>query len=223
MRKFILKCREYTLSPKKHPEKKDFSHLWYALILPIYLIGFFTAEALITDNYWVSYLKIDDFIPFCEWFIIPYYMWYPFMGIMGFYLLFTNGRDFKKYMTFIGLSFMTSIAVFFVFPTGQNLRPAVFPRDNILTRLIAGLYKADTNTNVLPSIHVVGSLAVPLAAQNNEKLSKPKILIPLYLTAFLICISTVFIKQHSVLDGLVAIPYTLLFYVLVYKIIYKRK
>ncbi len=218
-----LNLRDYTLLPKKHPDKKDISHFLFILVLPVYLISFFTVEAIITDNYWVSYMPIDDLIPFCEWFLIPYYIWYPFMGVMGVYLLFTDASGFRKFMTFIGLSFMTSIVFFYIFPNGQDLRPEVFPRDNLLTRAIAGLYVADTNTNVLPSIHVVGSLAVPFAAQNNERLKKPWILAILYFIALLITASTVFIKQHSLLDGIVAIPYAIIFYILVYKVIYRKK
>lgn len=223
MNSLITKCREYTLFPKKYPDKKDFSHLWYVLILPLYLISFFAVEAIVTDNYWVSYMTIDDAIPFLEWFVIPYYMWYPFMGLMGVYLLFTDGNGFRKFMSFIGLSFMTAIVIFLVFPNGQDLRPEIFERDNVFTDAITGLYSIDTNTNVLPSLHVVGSLAVPFAAQNNKKLCRTWILFILYFIALLICASTVFIKQHSILDGLIAVPYAVLFYILVYKVLFRKK
>lgn len=221
MNNFSLK--NITLFPRRHPDKKDFSHLWFLLVLPIYLISFFIAEAVITDNYWVSFMAVDNLIPFCEWFIIPYCLWYPFMLVLGAYLLFNDPKGFRAFMSFIGLSFMCAVAIFLIFPNGQNLRPETFERDNVFTRIIASLYESDTNTNVLPSLHVVGSLAVPFAAQNNKKLRKPLILILLYFIAFLISISTVFIKQHSLLDVIAAIPYSAIFYVLVYKIIFKNK
>ena len=150
-------------------------------------------------------------------------MWYPFMAIMGLYLLFSDPKGFRAFMSFIGLSFMCAVVIFIIFPNGQDLRPEVFPRDNIFTRVIASLYTSDTNTNVLPSLHVVGSLAVPFAAQNNKKLNKPLTLFLLYLMAFFITISTVFIKQHSLLDVIVAIPYSVIFYLIVYKVIFKNK
>ena len=125
-------------------------------------------------------------------------------------------------MSFIGLSFMTAIAFFLIFPNGQDLRPVAFERDNIFTRAIAGLYVVDTNTNVLPSLHVVGSFAVPFAAQNCKKLNKPLLIILLYVVAILISISTVFIKQHSLLDIIVAVPYSVIFYLIVYKGIFKN-
>ena len=222
MKQLLNKLGQYTLFPKRHPEKIDFSHAFYVLVLPIYLISFFITETIVTDNYWVSYMAIDDKIPFLEGFLIPYYMWYPFMGILGVYLLFFDGKCFKKFMSFIGFSFMTAIAFFLIFPNGQDLRPVAFERDNIFTRAIAGLYVVDTNTNVLPSLHVVGSFAVPFAAQNCKKLNKPLLIILLYAIAILISISTVFIKQHSLLDIIVAVPYSVIFYLIVYKGIFKN-
>ncbi len=212
-----------TFFPKRNPEKNDISHLLYLLILPLYLFLFFLAEHLITDNYWVSFMPLDNYIPFCEWFIIPYCLWYPFMLFMGLYLIINDKLGFKKFMSFIGLSFITSVAIFLIFPTGQNLRPEAFQNNNLFTAIISSLYKSDTNTNVLPSLHVVGSLAVPFAAQNNKKLKKPLILIALYTVAFFITASTVLIKQHSILDVFVAIPYAAVFYIIVYKFMFKKQ
>ena len=69
---------------------KQNKHAWLALYLPIYLIGFFWVESYVPSdsNYWVSYTPLDDLIPFVEYFVIPYYLWYPFMVVTGLYLLF---------------------------------------------------------------------------------------------------------------------------------------
>ena len=51
---------------------KDFLHkrpsAWYMLYIPVYLLLFFIVEQLVpsTCDYWVSYLPLDDLIPFCE-------------------------------------------------------------------------------------------------------------------------------------------------------------
>ncbi len=46
-------------------------HHWYLLIWIAYLVLFYIAEHVVTDHYWVSYLPLDDKIPFCRYFIIP--------------------------------------------------------------------------------------------------------------------------------------------------------
>ena len=84
---------------------------------------------------------------------------------------------------------------------GQNLRPTVFPRENIFTDLVRGLYLTDTPTNVFPSIHVYNSVAVAVAVEHSEQLKNRPVFrnVCLGLTV-LIVFSTMFLKQHSVSD-----------------------
>lgn len=205
----------------RHALWRKYGHWLYTLVLPIYLAAFFIQEGIIDETfpYMVSYIPLDDCIPFCEWFYLFYVLWYPFMGVLGLYLAFTDAIGYKRYMTFIGVSFFTAIALFALFPNGQNLRVdiATLGRDNFCTRAIAALYQTDTNTNVCPSLHVVGSMAVVFGVFHNTTLRRT-IWLPAGATllALLITASTVFIKQHSILDVFVAIPYALILYVAVY-------
>ena len=91
----------------------------------------------------------------------------------------------------------------------QDLRPEVFPRDNILTDIVANLYSADTNTGVCPSLHVSISIGIA-SAWLKEK--SAHWLFKAFITAFSasVCLATVFIKQHSVVDFFVALPMCLL-------------
>lgn len=109
-------------------------------------------------------------------------------------------------MKFIMASYSAAMLIYILFPNCQELRPLTFERDNIFTRFLAGFYQFDTNTNVCPSIHVIGSVAVMLAAWNSKHFSKPGWRIIFCAAAFLISISTVFLKQHSLLDIFAAIP-----------------
>ena len=62
---------------KTHP------HAWWSLFMPCYLAAFFTIEHLITDNYWATQLPIDNYIPFCKYFILLYNAWAPLLMAMG--------------------------------------------------------------------------------------------------------------------------------------------
>lgn len=176
--------------------------LKYALWLPPYLLAFLALERLPGRGYWATQLPVDDCIPFCEWFVIPYCLWYPFLVTVGLYLLYRDRDAFRRYMVFLGSTFLLSALVWLVLPSGQDLRPAVFPRENPLTALVAGLYRVDTNTNVFPSVHVVGSVGAALAlwdcrgSENRRLLRRGAAAL-----AAAICLSTVFIKQHAVLDA----------------------
>lgn len=207
----------------QNKDKKSWSHLLYVFVVPVYLIFFYIEEHLITDNYFVTYMKLDDYIPFNEWFLIPYYIWYPFMVGVGLYLIFKDADGFRRYMTMVGLSFFVAVIIFAIFPNGQDLRPTEFERDNILVDMIKGLYKADTNTNVCPSLHVVGTLAALFALIENKVTRRASVIIPASVISFFICISTVFIKQHSIVDVVVAIPYSVVIWFVVYRIIFKKR
>ena len=175
--------------------------LKYALWLPLYLLLFLALERMPLGRYWATQLPVDAHVPFCEWFVIPYCLWYPFLVITGLYLLRRDRAAFRRYMLFLGSTFLLSELIWFLLPNGQDLRPAVLPRENPLTALIAGLYRVDTNTNVFPSVHVLGSVGAALAVWDCRALSEKKLLrAGTAALAAVICLSTVLIKQHAVLD-----------------------
>ncbi len=213
--------RMKTLRQTKAALWTTYRHWLYVLILPVYFVGFFAVESLIDSQfpYMVTYLPLDDRIPFCEWFVLAYVLWYPFMVSIGLCLGITNPQGFRKYMTYIGISFMLSLVIFLLFPNGQNLRVDLdaLGRENLCTRLIGALYTADTNTNVCPSLHVVGSMAVVFGVLHDARLRK-SVWAPVASIVIASCIiaSTVLIKQHSIVDVLVGVPYGLLIYGLVY-------
>lgn len=196
---------------KKHvlPYIRSHRHVLMFLYLPIYLICFFILEQLIVDNYWVSYLPLDDLIPFVPAFIVPYVLWYPAVVLPAFLLYFADTDAFKRYGWYMIVSFSLTMVFYAVFPNGQNLRPALPQDKDFFTAWVALIYAADTNTNVLPSLHVVGCLGSSLALLNLARFRKGlKRWLPALLTLeVLIAISTVFVKQHSVLDILAGIVF----------------
>lgn len=134
---------------------------------PIFFLVFTYAEKFFpAAHYFSMHCRLDDLIPFCEWFVIPYVIWFPFVGSMVFYTLLRDAAAFRRLMRFIILTYSAALLVFFLFPTCQYLRPVLLFRGNPLVRLVASIYANDTNTNVCPSIHVIGSLAVWFAARD---------------------------------------------------------
>lgn len=187
---------------------KKWPHVKYVLVLPAYLILFAIAEKLVVSDYWVSYLPMDDSIPFCEWFIFPYVSWYLFLIVPGLILLFRDPEGFRRYMTLIGIGFSSALIFCLLSPNGQNLRPDPLPRSNFAAWLVSRIYAADTNTNVCPSMHVIGCYAVAYTAWKRLPKGRRGWLYPAIAMSVLISVSTVFVKQHSVLDILVAIPWS---------------
>ncbi len=102
------------------------------IVSPFYFVAFFLAEKYVTSGYWVSYSPLDDKIPFVEEFVIFYLLWFPAVWCVGLYLLFREPDAFRRYIWFIMIGYTASLVIFFVFPNGQDLRPASFERSNVL-------------------------------------------------------------------------------------------
>lgn len=199
-----------------------YKHALWLLYLPVYFFSFFLAESSITTQYWVSYTPLDDKIPFVEEFVIAYIAWFPAIWLTGLFLLFVDPEAFRRYIWTIIIGYSVSLVVFFIFPNGQNLRPRAFSQPNVFTYMVQAFYTHDTNTNVLPSMHVIGASAVVFAVFDSKKLRKPWLCAAAVVLAILIDMSTVFIKQHSILDVWAGLAVSAVLYVIVY-IVIKRK
>ena len=191
-------------------EKEGRSPILVAVLVlfwPLYLFRFLLVEMRNpAESCFAVWTPLDDVIPFCEWFLIPYLAWYA--GIVGIHLytFATDVESFKRYSVYLLTTAGISTAIFLLFPTCQNLRPENFPRDNLLTEGGRLLYAMDTNTNVLPSEHVTGAIGVYLCAKRTRGLDSSGMRCLAGIFAGTVCLSTVFLKQHSVLDVLAAMP-----------------
>ena len=196
---------------------KKYSHAWVFLYAFIYLPWFNYLEEHIQKNYFVIHSPLDDFIPFVEYFIFPYYFWFVFMGICVFYFFFMDKKGFYRLATFLIIGMTAFLIICTVFPNGLNLRPAVFARDNFCVDLVRFLYKADTPTNGLPSIHVFNTLGVLIAISHSDRIRNHRFVLAFsYMLGILIILSTVFLKQHSVTDVIAALALAGIAYPFVY-------
>lgn len=191
-------------------------HAYLALYVPVFMAMFFTVEALVgpESDYWVSYMPLDDSIPFVPSFVLPYCMWYPFLIGTGIFLMLRDRDNFLRYMYFIMSGFTAALVFCLLVPNGQNLRPESFAQDNFFTRLISLIYAADTNTNVFPSMHVIGCAAAVCAAFRSPAMRRLRA--GSLLLSLLICASTVLIKQHSFLDIIGAAVFIAPLYIFIY-------
>lgn len=203
MKKPVVDYREFRLSKLNDPR---FSHLKLLGGWLVYFALYFLTENLIpAEKCYPVHSFLDDVIPFCEWFVIPYVFWYVLIVISLVYFALYNIESFKNLSKFIIITQLVAMAIYILFPTRQDLRPEMFANDNILTRCIGLLYRADTNTGVCPSLHVaysIGIASVWLKEKGVHILWKTFVLV----MVILICLSTMFIKQHSAVDFFAALP-----------------
>ena len=179
----------------------------YAYIFPvymiIYLIWFFSLEFVTYSVVHYIHSPLDDLIPFCEYFIVPYSTW--FLALAGAPVVFAaaDREDFLRlcFVMYVGMTI--ALITYIVWPTGLQLREEL-PRENFFCFLVSLIRGADTPYNVCPSIHVSSSVAIALVTLSARCLKGKKhgvlIKAAVALWMLLICISTVFVKQHSIID-----------------------
>ena len=186
----------------------------------IYLSWFGYLEKTVKRPANLIHMNLDDKIPFCEVFIVPYLLWFVYISAVVLYFFFKDKQDYYRACTFLFTGMTVFLVVSTLWPNGHHLRPAVMPRDNIFSTMVAMLYKTDTPTNLWPSIHVYNSLGAHFAVFRNEKLHrKPVVHIGSLVLCVSIILSTMFLKQHSVFDVCTAF---LLAYVM-YRVVYRHK
>lgn len=197
----------------------QYRHVCLLLYWIGYLVSFIFIERLTPAAYHHPvHMWLDDVIPFCEWFLFPYLAWHVSLLWISLYTLAYDVEEFRYFMYNLILTTVIVIAIYIFWPNEQHLRPdlTALGRSNILTWGVGIIYTMDTNTNVCPSLHCIGGFAVAFCVVSCPRFNKPGWKVFFYALALLICASTVFMKQHSIVDFFAAIPLILLGYFLFY-------
>ena len=186
-----------------------------AVFMVIYMPVFFWVESLNpAGGFHIIHTALDDMIPVVEAFVIPYFLWFPYLGA-GMIAIAVRSRSISRktaYMLMTGMSLFIVISV--VYPNALELRSAIPDRKNICMDLINYLHSIDTPTDVFPSLHVYDALVV--AAGLHLAFSEKKVLlIASDIMALLIVLSTMFIKQHSIIDVIGAIVLFIIVFIVI--------
>lgn len=155
---------------------KKYGHIWILGYGFIYLPWFMHLEKTVTSNYHIMHSSLDDMIPFNEYFVIPYLLWFAYVTAAIAYLFFKNKEEYYRLCAFLFTGMTLSLLICTLFPNGTDLRTAVNPDKNLCSRLVYMLHQADTNTNVFPSIHVYNSIGTHIAVMKSESLKKHKVI-----------------------------------------------
>lgn len=140
---------------------------------------------------------IDTKIPFVPAFFMPYCIWYLMIFIIPYYLYCKDKDKFIKYTMAYILCSMIGNIVFISYPS-TVARPTVTGTD-IFSLIAKFIYWIDTPTNCFPSLHCAISMLFILyicESKNTNIITK----ISVCIISILIMLSTLFTKQHVVVD-----------------------
>lgn len=200
--------------------KKIAANNKHLLILLYYIVMWFGYRYLNKTTVPEIYLysPIDDYIPFVKEMVIPYISWYGYIVLPLIYFAFKSPKDFTRLCIFMFAGMTISYLIFWILPNGQNLRPEVLGND-VFSNILKGIYASDNPTNSLPSMHVIDAVAVHASIAHSRKLkNKPFLQNSSFIACIMICVSTVMVKQHSILDVFAGLVVTWILYQMIYEL-----
>ncbi|MDD3223275.1 MAG: phosphatase PAP2 family protein [Clostridium sp.] len=160
--------------------------------------------------------SIDRSIPFVRQFVIPYVMWYPMVPLVFIYICVKDKENYCRMIISFAFSLITCYIIFFFFQTTVP-RPAVTGND-VYSNLVKLIYSIDNPYNCFPSIHVmICALMIEGIWKTRNKSNVVAVIVTFI--GISVMLSTVFIKQHVVLDGVSGIMVASIVYFLANKII----
>ena len=101
-------------------------------LIPIYTVFYVAAfmflEQHVTNVHIIS-SPLDQYIPFCEYFVIPYYLWFLYIIAILIYFSFFGAdvREFNQLVFSLGIGMTIFLFISWVWPNGLDLRPETFP------------------------------------------------------------------------------------------------
>jgi len=140
--------------------------------------------------YWK--IPLDNKIPLLPFFTIFYLLYHP--GVFSTYILLWNTPHINRFLLSIIISYIISTIFWYFIPNGVS-RP-ILTQSTILHNILRFIYKHDGDTNGFPSAHVF----VSLICGHFLSTAFPAGAIMIWPSILLIILSTVFTKQHYMID-----------------------
>ena len=99
---------------------KKYGHVWILSYGLIYLPWFARLQENVGKPYNVMHVGLDDYIPFNEYFIVPYLLWFLYVGGTIAYFFFRSKEDYYRLCTFLFTGMTISLLVCTLFPNGTD-------------------------------------------------------------------------------------------------------
>ena len=78
---------------------RKYKHAWVFLYSFIYLPWYMYLERTVVSDYHIMHTWVDDLIPFNEYFIIPYFIWFIYVSSVLIFFFFKDVDEFYRFGT----------------------------------------------------------------------------------------------------------------------------
>ena len=176
---------------------KEYRHLLAVLTIALQGLIYLQITPLATQDSVQVNTSLDDLIPYLSWFVIFYVAWMPLLYIAFIYLGMTNRSLYWRTIIAYNAAVTVSNLIFILFPTSMP-RPEISGSD-IFNMLVLFIYNHDQPVNCFPSIHCLTTYLLFISMIRHQLFSVGmRVLFSVFFWS--IIASTVFIKQHALVD-----------------------
>lgn len=85
---YFARRRRFHMLARFKGFKEKYPYYWVSLYFVFYMIWFAWVESRANLPYHVIHFPLDDYIPFCEYFVIPYILWFGYIAVVYLWLFF---------------------------------------------------------------------------------------------------------------------------------------
>jgi membrane-associated phospholipid phosphatase len=186
----------------KNVEWKKYAPLLLMLVFPV--LGFMYAMTNNNSNQEVYSLMtaVDESIPFIKAFALPYSVWIFYIYVC---LLYFFKKDVNVYYRALLTYIVCTLLCYLIYTVFQTTvpRPIVTGNDPI-SELMRYIYNRDQPFNCFPSIHCFSSYMFMRMVWTSSFRNKRNVALTTGMSS-LIILSTLFVKQHVIVDALAGI------------------
>jgi len=170
----------------------------YIIFPPVFQTALFMIVKIFQHDIHNVNLYIDDKIPFLSFFVSFYVIWYVLLILIPVLLYKKDYDKLREYAYVYCVCGLISTFIFLLFPT--TITRAIIVDDSIPNKVVEYIYKFDNPPlNCFPSLHALESMLWIFYVGFNKKYSKITRIIITFICVGII-LSTLFIKQHSIID-----------------------
>jgi len=188
-------------------------HLKYLLLIALLYGGkliLYELSNVINTNWHLIDMKIDGYVPFCKYFLIFYYTYYFYPPLLLYLMSYADKRKFYRLLIACAIACVIANICFALYQV-KMIRPEIVGND-IFDIWLKFTYSMDRRAvNCFPSVHALMGTAMVIGGYNTKKFSKK------FKVLSVVCgvgciISTVFVKQHYVIDMVAGVILMLICY-----------
>jgi len=199
---------------KKSQSNTNIKKIITILLLIIFQTSLYFFAKFTPFEYHIVNIEFDNCIPFISIFVFPYILWYISLFLVPYLFSKYDETLYRVYIKTIFISLLIAFLIYYFYPT-TLIRDSVEVKD-IPTYLISLIYEIDTPAiNCLPSAHCILSFVHIYITLIIKKMNK-KVKGLIITQSILVILSTVFIKQHVIVDVISAYVLSLVVYLITY-------